>query len=281
MLFRSWVLIANPDVRFKPGCIESLLGAADSYQASIVGPRFYLDEDKLFRIPPASGSCLWFDYAQNAAQSFPLDADLLSFYWTIRHDRFWSACEPFPEPFLSGAALVIDKERVKTKEENVFDENFFLYFEDTDLSIRTIEQGEKILCVPQAEAIHFYDQSPSPGFSKAALMNQAKNAFMAKYYGDLAIPSIDASYPSPHIEDLGILKEPVSFQSRSQAPYPEKKYFEIGMSSIFVPFVQAFFDQKTFTIPSHVWNRLRAGTYFGRVRGSLTGVSEVCKWKKL
>ncbi len=277
----NWVLIVNPDVRFEPGCIESLLHAADCYQASIVGPRFYLDEEKLFRIPPASGSSLWFDYAQKAAQSFPLDADLFSFYWTIRHDRFWSACEPFPEPFLSGAALLIDKERLKNKEGNVFDENFFLYFEDTDLSIRTLEQGEKILCVPQAEAIHFYDQSPSPGFSKAALMNQAKNVFQAKYYGDLEIPSINSPNRSPHIEDLGILEEPFSFESRNQAPFPEMKYFEIGMSSIFIPFVQAIFDKKTFSIPSHVWNRLRSGTYFGRVRGTLTGVSEVCKWKKL
>lgn len=278
----DWVLVVNPDVRFFPGCLESLLEAATKYRAPIVGPRFYMDEEKSFRIPPATGSCLWWDVALDGATRHSIDSDLLSFYWNMRHDRFWSAKKPFFEPFLSGAALLISKKWIEQTGENVFDERFFLYFEDTDLCIRSSQHRDGFpLCVPQSEAIHFYDQAPSPDVSKTSLMGDAKNTFFSKYYQDVQIPRMDGQPLTVVWQDLGAVKKSPYFVTRNKFLIPEEVFFEIGLESRFIPYVQVVLHESSFSIPSKVWKRLQSRIYFGRFRGSISGVSEVYRWKKL
>lgn len=53
---------------------------------------------------------------------------------------------------LSGAALMIRRELFKKV--GGFDENFPLYFEDTDLSYRLRKRGYKLMVIPEAEVIH-------------------------------------------------------------------------------------------------------------------------------
>ena len=116
-----WLLAVNPDIRFLPGCIENLTAAAQEYGSPLAGPRFYWDDDKLFKLPPATGQSWWWYTANRAAVCSRLDAELFSFYWCLRHDRFWQAVEPFYEPFLSGACLLIDLDWLFRCKQPVFD----------------------------------------------------------------------------------------------------------------------------------------------------------------
>ncbi|EKE15629.1 MAG: glycosyl transferase family protein [uncultured bacterium] len=60
---------------------------------------------------------------------------------------------PYPTEYISGCAMLI---RQKVFEEiGLFDEQFFLYYEDADLSIRACRHNFSLLMVPQAIAYHF------------------------------------------------------------------------------------------------------------------------------
>jgi GT2 family glycosyltransferase len=63
-------------------------------------------------------------------------------------------------PAVSGAAFVIRREVLE--EIGPFDESFFIYFEDTDLSLRALLAGYECLVVPQALVRHKYIFKLSP-----------------------------------------------------------------------------------------------------------------------
>ena len=276
----DWILVINPDVRIEKGCLESLIAAARHYGSSLVGPRFYWDDHHLFRIPPATGACFWQDVATISSQYYGLDADLFSFYWILRHDRFWESTEPFVEPFLSGACLLVEKKWIEASGGKLFDEGYFLYYEDSDLAIRAARDGIRPLCVPGADAIHYYDQSPSPDQSKATLMDASHHRFRNQYYTSSIPPLKGELLNNSGIVALGEISYPPNFLC-AQMNYAEKCYMEIGVNPYFVPFAQAEITQSTFQFPRDIWDRMAPGQYYGRIRGKLSGVRKVVQWKKL
>ena len=276
----EWVLVANPDIRIEKNCVEYLITAAKHFHTSLAGPRFYLDDGHVFRIPPATGACFWQDVAMTSSQRCELDADMFSFYWILRHQRFWEATEPFVEPFLSGACLLVEKKWIEFNGGKLFDERFFLYYEDTDLCVRASRDGVRPLCVPGADVVHYYDQSPSPDQSKMSWMGSSHRLFCEKYYASCSFPAFeDCSKPSA-VEDCGEISIPPNFYP-IQTGYSEKQYVEIGVNPYLVPFAQAEISQSVFQFPSQVWHHLAPGQYFARIRGSISGTQKVIQWKKL
>lgn len=274
---RPWVLLVNPDVRPLEGCVPNLLDGARSTGSPLAGPRFYWDERKVFRLPPATGMCRWLHGAGEAAARHRLDAELYGFYWSIRHDRFWKEREPFFEPFLSGALLLADRSRLGLPGGDLLDERFFLYFEDADLCVEALRKESLPVCVPQAEAVHFWDQSP--GDNKEALMAASCQAFWEKHYGGLPpAQDVPARY-APAVTDLGATVEAPVFRPR-RPPVSDEKYFEFALNPVFVPFAQAPFTGDSFRFPGSVWDRLAPGRYFGRIRSRIGETLEIWRWSK-
>ena len=281
----EWILVANPDIRIEKNCIRRMMDAATQYGTSLAGPRFYLDDDHVFRIPPASGACFWQDTAMMTSLRYRLDADLFSFYWILRHERFWEASEPFVEPFLSGACLLAEKKWIDAHDGKLFDERFFLYYEDTDLCIRALRDGVRPLCVPGADVVHYYDQSPSPDRSKLSFMEASHRLFREAYYPSGGYPENETMNGVPEciipgMEDRGEITLPPKFHWH-QPQYNEKQYVEIGVNPYFVPLAQAEVEAPVFEFPQQVWNHLAPGQYYARVRGKISGIQKVVKWKKL
>lgn len=65
---------------------------------------------------------------------------------------------PFSTDYISGCAMLVKKEVFK--EIGLFDERFFLYYEDTDLSIRAKKAGFDLSIIPEAKVQHL-EQSES------------------------------------------------------------------------------------------------------------------------
>lgn len=278
----DYALIMNPDARLLPGCAKAMVNACEKYSSPLAGPRFYWDDDKLFRLPPATGESMWLGFGTEAAGSFDLDAELLSFYWILRHERFWALNQPFFEPFLSGACLMISMSWTKKMFHKLFDERFFLYYEDTDLCVRAMKEGISPLCVPEAEVIHYWDQSPSPSMSKAGLMGKARSQFMEKHYGaPFSFPEIrprnGVNWEKAEIE-LGI-SLPV-FDARDFGDGKNDLYLEFGLNSYFVPFAQAKFKGNHFKLPSAIWQRLSPGEYYFRLRSPASRKIKMWIWNK-
>lgn len=60
--------------------------------------------------------------------------------------------EAYPSQYLSGCAMLISKETFKKI--GLFDERYFLYYEDADLSFRARQAGFELLVVPDACVTH-------------------------------------------------------------------------------------------------------------------------------
>lgn len=284
---RRYLAFINPDVRPTDGCLRQLYETATAYKAALVGPRFYWDEEKTFRLPPATGSCLWWEAARLWAEAHPLDAHLFQRHWCLRHDAFWAASSPFPDVFLSGALLLVDRQALALAEGKIFDERFFLYYEDTDLCARALLSGLRLLCEPRAEAIHYWNQSPVAEEHKRRLMGISHEIFWKKYYGsfplEFPLPAAEVRNglpcQSPPLMDLDEVWEPPSFPTAAQED-GTPMYLEFAVSPLFFPFAQALVTQPAVRFPRSLWDRLAPGTYYCRLRDPLGSSVKVWKWTK-
>jgi len=279
------LLLINPDVRPLEGSIPMLYETAKNWSAAIAGPRFYWDDGKVFRLPPAEGASLFWQSALAAAQADPVDERLVTFYWQLRFDRFWQARRPFYEPFLGGACLLMNRPLLDRKD--LFDERFFLYYEETDLCHESVKKGLKNLCVPQAEMIHYWGMSPPPAKSKPDLRASSAAIFMDKHYPGISIPDFPKKIPSipKKARPERIMKEMKDLQPPIRFQVPEVPdiafYLEIGANLLFIPFAQAqVAAHKTFILPEDIWSRMEPREYFVRIRGELTGTAETWKLHK-
>lgn len=278
----DFLLIINPDTRLVRGCIKAMVEACKELACPLAGPRFYWDDQKLFRLPPATGDSLWLGFANRSASRFELDADLLTFYWTLRHDRFWSLDEPFFEPFLSGACLLADTSWIREMNNILFDERFFLYYEDTDLCVRAMADGIRPLCIPGAEVIHYWNQSPDPPQSKSKLMEKARHQFMEKHYGKSAqYPEIgDCASLSWNIIEPDTKENLPVFCWDTTHNVTGQLYFEFGLTPHFVPFAQAQVVGNRFALPRQIQDCLAPGNYYFRLRSPVSGLNKIWKWNK-
>ena len=142
-------LVANTDVRFAPDAVTTLQAVLRGDPGiGLVAPRVRYPDGRL----------------QHLCRLFPTPFDLVArrFFGRFgfarqRNRRYelqdWAYDRPASIPFLSGCFLLIRREIVARVAG--FDERFFLYFEDLDLS-RRIGAIAGTHFVPSAEIVHDY-----------------------------------------------------------------------------------------------------------------------------
>ena len=127
----EFVLFLNPDAALRDGAADALIAAADRYpEAALLAPRI---------VAPGGVSLVTHDAALFARGQLPKGA----------------AAAPEGDIcawFLSGAALLVRKSYLG--KEPPFDPNLFLYFEDDDLCLRLRAQGQALVQVYDAVAVH-------------------------------------------------------------------------------------------------------------------------------
>jgi GT2 family glycosyltransferase len=156
------VLILNPDVVLRPGAVDALLAAAQSYpDAGLLAPRLVEPDGRLFYQPRS----LLAPYLTNPAGRRALPEG--------------DACAPF----LSGACLMIARDLFL--ELGGFDENIFLFYEDDDLCRRVADRGRSLIHVHGAVAGHGrgLSSAPLPGRTFRTRWHQAwSRAYVSRKY---------------------------------------------------------------------------------------------------
>jgi N-acetylglucosaminyl-diphospho-decaprenol L-rhamnosyltransferase len=139
-------LLLNPDASLDPGALESLADFLASHpRAGIVGPRTEIGRGNprgtAFRFPGVLNS---------------LDEGLHLGLVTRLLARWQLAPPPAREAhradWVSGGCMLIRREVLQ--EVGLFDEDFFLYFEEVDLSLRAARAGWESWYVPGATILH-------------------------------------------------------------------------------------------------------------------------------
>jgi N-acetylglucosaminyl-diphospho-decaprenol L-rhamnosyltransferase len=174
----DFVLILNPDTLVTAAALRKL---SDIMQAEprtgACGPRILNPNGSL----------------QPSCRRFPtlprLLLDEFSFGKLFPRSKFfgdyrmtwWAHDEPREVDQLMGAALLLRRKALE--QVGVFDERFFMYFEEVDLCVRLHNAGWKILFVPDAQVMHHGGQSARQELPEATLYRyRSLGAFYRKHY---------------------------------------------------------------------------------------------------
>lgn len=172
------VLLLNPDARLLPGALARLKRTlAESAGCAGVGPRVYWDEEQHFLLPPTTYPSRSAFLLDQLGRCLPPLARYRAHRFRRRSLREWQATRPFPVDALSGGHVLLRHSALMAAG-GLFDPNFFMYWEDSDLMRRLQDKGFRLWLDPRAEAIHLYEHSPR----KDELIGRGWPAFAAKHF---------------------------------------------------------------------------------------------------
>jgi GT2 family glycosyltransferase len=148
------VYLLNSDTCTHPGATRTLHDALFSLpRAGVVGARLtYGDgsfQHSAFHFPGLS---------QLLVELFPLPGRLYESTFNGRYPRSsYQGREPFPVDHTLGATMMLRREVIQ--QTGLFDEQYFMYCEEIDWSMRIRRAGWEIYCVPAAHVTHLGGQS--------------------------------------------------------------------------------------------------------------------------
>ncbi|MEO3703104.1 glycosyltransferase family 2 protein [Acinetobacter ursingii] len=145
----EFFLICNPDIKFKPTEFEKFLQFVQSRQEGLFLPKIvYENGENQFgaRLLPSPLNLFARRFSPKYAEG--LDQDYLL--------KDFNLLKPIFAPYLHGCFMLFRSKALL--ELNGFDERFFMYMEDVDLSRRCAEKFGNIY-YPLAEVIHLHEQA--------------------------------------------------------------------------------------------------------------------------
>lgn len=141
----DYVFILNPDTKVKVDAIEILIERAEKNNAQIVCPKIYFAGSKI----------IWF-----AGKKFDLANVLASHIGVDEEDKGQYDQDKEIED-VTGAAMLVSKEVFEGI--GLFDERYFLYYEESDFAFRAKENKFKFMYIHEAVVFHKNAQSTGLG----------------------------------------------------------------------------------------------------------------------
>lgn len=142
-----WVLLANPDVRWAPGALDTLLDAVSRWPAAgVLGPAIRTPDGQLYpsaRALPSLGRGVGHALLGWCWPTNP---------WTAAYRSERGTPAEAPAGWLSGACLLVRREAFDTV--GGFDESYFMFIEDLDLCERMGHAGWQSVYAPSALVEH-------------------------------------------------------------------------------------------------------------------------------
>lgn len=145
----DFILISNPDIVFKKDCILNLFEyIKNNNNIALVGPKL-LYPDGILQYSSARFPKIYLPLLRRTfiGQFFP---NYLNNYF-LKSDSYDKIREV---DWLLGACFIVKKKDFFLSENKLFDERFFMYFEDVDLCKRISQEKKKVIYLPTAIAIH-------------------------------------------------------------------------------------------------------------------------------
>lgn len=131
-----YLLALNPDTRVHRGALRELLRVARQHPRAFINPKLLLPQGTI-------NTCGNQMHYTGITTCIGLGEASATYRGTFR------------PPALSGAAVLAHRDA--WQDVGGFDERFFLYMEDADLSLRARLRGYELLCACEAEVTHRYD----------------------------------------------------------------------------------------------------------------------------
>jgi len=139
------IFLLNPDTLIKPGALKKLLEFERKVSPAIIGAKMLNPDGTI----------------QGSVFNLPTIGRAIQEYWFGKKGAFSkyapSGNKPVEVEAVSGGAMLISKEVIEKI--GLFNERYFMYFEDLDYCRRARKAGFKIWYLPTAEVIHEHGAS--------------------------------------------------------------------------------------------------------------------------
>jgi GT2 family glycosyltransferase len=153
----DYFFLANNDTTLAPDALDLLVAAAETYGAGLVAPAIYYQD--------APRTIWWL-----GGRLRPLLLEIRRYKRPpARH-----ASQPFDVDFITGCGMLIS--RATFERVGMFDERFFMYYEDSDYCLRAYRIGVKVLVEPRATMYHKVAQSSGGSNSPAERYHMARSS---------------------------------------------------------------------------------------------------------
>ncbi len=181
----KYLFILNPDTQILPGSIDKLVKFLEKNKSvAVVAPLLLNHRHKPY---PLQGTSILTPLKGVFALSFinklfpnnPVSKN----YWSNWQDKT-KLNQPRQVDVVPGSAFLIRKS-IFNKLKG-FDENFFLYFEESDLGKRLTDKGYKLFILPQAKIIHHWAAVTPKSSAIKQHFNRSRYYYFKKHYGLLA-----------------------------------------------------------------------------------------------
>ena len=170
-----YALILNADIRAQPSALQRLVGFMDAHpDATVCGGQLRYPDG---RVQPscARDLTLWWVFCEQSmlAKLFPRTR-LFGGYWRTH----WDFSATIETEQVMGACMMLRRPFPR------FDEDYFLYCEDTDLCYRVRQAGGKIHYVHDAVFVHHLGASGEPQRAQMVIYyNRGKERYFRKFHG--------------------------------------------------------------------------------------------------
>ncbi|MCK5663965.1 MAG: glycosyltransferase family 2 protein, partial [Thiotrichaceae bacterium] len=268
-----YVFLINPDAYLLNGALDKLLAALEeNNHLAASGPKIFWSAQQQFILPRSisfSPLSFFLNHYQNSfAKRILWFNSLLFRKKSIQH---WQAQQPLQQQNLSGGSVLLRRSAVE-KAGGLFDPDFFMYFEDSDLFKRLVEQGQQLVYIPDAQIVHqFSGCARDQQLEKNEFMAQSSEVFFNKYYaGNKLITWGKSSSAKPsqslwqaEIIELGHLNS--ASEVFIQLPKTARYLVEWSPCNFFLPAAGLMLHGKTFQFPTDIWPILPSGHHYLRI----------------
>ena len=271
------ILLLNPDAQLRPKALLRLQKQLVlSNKVAAVGPNVFWDIDQFFFITPSSPLFILFLGAElhNRGMDDIINR-LINAWWRRYMTRVLQSKHPVKVNNLSGGHVLLQRKAVQNSG-GLFDPMFFLYYEDTDLFVRLQKSGYKLLTVPYARCVHYYNQCDKHNVAlKQMYMKQSHQQFIKKHGARTkSIKKILGYFKSKTTEKNDQLEIPC-YQSEFKLNIPKsfqnEWLFELSPNPNFIPSICRFGKGPQMNFSKACWDLLASGLYFGIV-GNFKGL---------
>ncbi|MFA5024884.1 MAG: glycosyltransferase family 2 protein [Candidatus Shapirobacteria bacterium] len=156
----DYFLIANNDILVAPDFLQKLFDSSQQYPKAILTPKIYFAPGFEFHKDRYSkkeiGKVIWavgsqIDWNNIYGSNIGID-EVDHGQYDIHHPKI---------DFISGCCFLISREIVNKI--GIFDERYYLYMEDSDLTTRALKSGFELRLVPKSIIWHCNSGSSKPG----------------------------------------------------------------------------------------------------------------------
>lgn len=174
----EFFLLLNPDARTTTDDVLLLANTlATRPRLGAVSPKIYWNEQRSFVLPAAFPQTPWHSVAMAMASRVRWAAKLAARRSLTKAMLQMASPHVFEVGFLAGAVLLLRRAAVLSAG-GLFDPDYFMFFEDSDLSLRLRRAGYVLAMVPAASAVHEYRHKAFKG----TMMAQSQQQYFAKQY---------------------------------------------------------------------------------------------------